>query len=231
MRASNRTNAGVIAALLAVCLVCMVQPAFGGSIISWGVSQAIDGNDYIAIAAGEFHSLALKKDASVVGWGNNGFGQAGPPDGNNYKAIAAGAFHSLALKKDGSIVGWGANIDWNGNPCGQATPPAGDAFIAIAAGPWHSLALKRDGSIVGWGYNKDGWKGNWLGQATPPSGYNYIAIAAGFEYGLAIMACPYKLVGDWDGDCKVDFYDIALTTSNWLVDCYQTPDDPACTPR
>jgi len=131
------------------------------------------GNNYIAISAGGEHSLALKSDGTIVGWGYNYYGQATPPAGNNYIAISAGGLHSLALKSDGTVVGWG----WNGSD--QATPPAGNNYIAISAGGWHSLALKSDGTIVGWGDNE-------YGQTTPPSGNNYIAISAGWGYSLAI---------------------------------------------
>jgi len=118
------------------------------SIVGWGnnydsngnwVGQATppDGNNFIAIAAGQWHSLALRKDGSIVGWGYNYYGEATPPDGNDFIAIAAGGEHSLALTRDGSIMGWG------GNWAGQATPPDGNHFIAIAAGGGYSLALKR----------------------------------------------------------------------------------------
>jgi peptidoglycan/xylan/chitin deacetylase (PgdA/CDA1 family) len=120
----------------------------------------------MAISAGGYHSLGLKADGTIVGWGDNVSNQASPPSGNNYVKIAAGGFHSLALRSDGSIVGWGANY------YGQATPPAGNNFIDISAGEWHSLALRSDGSIVGWGANN-------CGQATPPAGNKFIAIAAG----------------------------------------------------
>jgi RHS repeat-associated protein len=35
-------------------------------------------NDFVAISAGGWHSLALKSDGSVVGWGDNCFGQTSP---------------------------------------------------------------------------------------------------------------------------------------------------------
>jgi len=95
------------------------------------------GNDFVAIAAGFGYSLALKSDGSIVGWGNNLYGQATPPDGNDFVAIDAGRNHSLALKSDGSIVGWGSNAS------GKATPPAGNDFVAISAGYNHSLAIKK----------------------------------------------------------------------------------------
>ena len=117
-------------------------PAFAGSILGWGSqvvdSAELDQKNHIAIAAGGYHSLALKSDGTIVGWGENGSGQATPPAGNNYTAISAGGYHSLALKSDGTIVGWGYNY------YGQATPPAGNNYTAISAGWDHSLALKAE---------------------------------------------------------------------------------------
>ena len=74
---------------------------------------------------------------TVVGWGDNNFGQATPPAGlSGVTAIKAGAIYSLALKSDGTVVSWGDNSS------GQATPPAGlGGVVAISAGGEHSLAL------------------------------------------------------------------------------------------
>ncbi len=134
------------------------------------------GNGYIAVSAGGFHSLALKADGSVVGWGSNLYGQATPPDNNDaYTAISTGTSHSLALKTDGSIVGWGDD------DFGQSSPPAGNDYVAIAAGITHSLALKTDGSIVCWGDDS-------YDLSSPPAGDNYVAIAAGAFHSLALTA-------------------------------------------
>ena len=61
-----------------------------------------------AIAAGFYHSLALKKDGSVIAWGcgpndfvtYTDFGQCTIPAAaaSGVTAIAAGYYHSLALK-------------------------------------------------------------------------------------------------------------------------------------
>jgi hypothetical protein len=90
----------------------------------------------VAIAAGESHSLALKIDGTVVGWGWNYYGQR-PPDGlAGVEAIAAGGYHGLALKTDGTVVGWGYD------QYGQDTPPPGLAgVVAISAGGFYSLAI------------------------------------------------------------------------------------------
>src|SRR5258708_1619242 len=52
---------------------------------------------YKAIAAGGNHSLALKSDGTVVGWGYNDYGQSTVPANlTGVIAIAAGDAHSLA---------------------------------------------------------------------------------------------------------------------------------------
>jgi len=188
-------------------------------IVSWGdddYGQVTDtplGADYVAIAAGAYHSLALRTDGSIVGWGDNGVGQANSPDGTNYVAITAGAYHSLAVKSDHSIVGWGWD-DYN-----QVSGiPTGTGFIAISAGDFHSLTLKTNGSIVSWGLDIEGlvadtpigtsfvqiaaggyhslalrndgtivgWGYDGNGQASPPTGGDYVAIAAGLVHSLAL---------------------------------------------
>ena len=60
------------------------------------------------------------------------------------------------------------------------------------------------------------------------SNINAVALS-GFT--LAVVPCEYNLAGDLNDDCRVDFLDFALMADNWLTDCYQDPDDPACTPK
>jgi alpha-tubulin suppressor-like RCC1 family protein len=74
------------------------RQAGAGSVNGWGSifldSDKLAANDFVAIAAGEYHSLALRSDGSIVGWGSNyddwgnWVGQATPPTGNNYIAIS-----------------------------------------------------------------------------------------------------------------------------------------------
>jgi alpha-tubulin suppressor-like RCC1 family protein len=84
--------------------------------------EASGDSDWQALAAGENHSLALKSDGRLFGWGYNGNYQAG--DGtrtshntptqeataaNDWVQIAAGSYHSVGIKNDGTLWGWGTN--------------------------------------------------------------------------------------------------------------------------
>ena len=71
----KKTNLVIISILIVLTCQVVVKAADAGSIISWGAvafdSKELDANDFIAIAAGYNHSLALKSDGSIVGWGSN----------------------------------------------------------------------------------------------------------------------------------------------------------------
>jgi len=117
-----------------------VESAFAGQIVAWGNNtygqcNAPSGNDFVAIAAGEYHSLALKSDGSLVAWGLNKYSQCDVPAGNNFTAIACGGYHSLALKSDGSLAAGDSNNQR------QFDVPAGKDFVAIMRGWKRGLGL------------------------------------------------------------------------------------------
>ncbi len=151
-----------------------------GSLAAWGYNAGGQtnvpaGNNYVAVAAGDLHSVALKADGSLAAWGDNGSGQTNVPPGNDYTAITSGQNHNLALKADRSLVAWGLN-DY-----GQCNIPAGNNYVAFGAGGFFSVALKADGSLVAWGRNN-------YGQLDVPAGNDYVAIAAGRYHVLALKA-------------------------------------------
>ena len=138
-----------------------------------------------ALAAGGDHSLALKSDGTVLGWGDNGSGQLGDGTTTNRLtpiqiqsltgiiAIAAGTSHSLALKSDGTVFAWGDNESGqlgDGATTRRLTPiqvQSLTGIIAIAAGTSYSLALKSDGTVFAWGLNSsNGGGAGQLGDGT-----------------------------------------------------------------
>src|SRR3569833_2943809 len=141
------------------------------------------GTPVAGIAAGDFHSLALQRNGSIVVWGDDRFGHSELPSVLAQKPavkIAAGNVHNLALLGNGTVIAWGGYSEVYGT-YGQEMVPAGLSKVkAIAAGAVHSLALKRDGTLAAWGY--DGY-----GQCEVPPGLsNVVAIAGGMFHRLAL---------------------------------------------
>jgi hypothetical protein len=129
--------------------------------------------DASQLAAGEYHTCALKTDGSLACWGRDNYGQSTPPAGTDYAQVAAGLYHTCAVKTDGSLACWGYNN------YGQSTPPAGTDYAQLAAGRYHNCALKTDGSLACWGLDN-------YGQSTPPAGTDYAQLAAGYHHTCAV---------------------------------------------
>jgi hypothetical protein len=122
------------------------------------------------------HSLALKGDGTVVGWGYGGAATI-PPGLSDVVAIDAGFFHSLVLKSDGTVVSWGGAGYFNPSDI----PDGLIDVVAIAAGGYHNVALKSDGTVVVWG-------GALEYPGTDTSGLTGVtAIAAGGWHNLAFV--------------------------------------------
>jgi alpha-tubulin suppressor-like RCC1 family protein len=93
----------------------------------------------VAIAAGDYHNLALLTDGTVVAWGGNYAGQLGTSAGSADRTTPTRV------------------CDVGSSDC-AADPLAG--VIAIAVGTDHSFALRAGGAVVSWGANSTGQLGD-----------------------------------------------------------------------
>jgi len=128
------------------------------SVAAWG--RSFDGQttvpahvtNAVAVAGGDYHSLALLADGTVAAWGRNDYGQCNvPAHVTNVVAVAGGAYHSPALLVDGSVAAWGYNGD------GQCDVPAHVTnAVAVAGGTYHSLALSMRGDPLDPDMDDDG---------------------------------------------------------------------------
>ena len=167
---------------------------FDGRIVSWAGLNTYgqrdiptDVGDVVAVAAGgdgwiddSAHSLALRRDGTVIAWGCDIDGQATVPEGlSGVVAVSAGRDHSVALKSDGTVVAWGH--DFLGE---TLVPPALSDVVAISAGGMQTLALRKDGTVVGWGSYFDGvlWKPTFV----PDGLLDVVAVSAGRHHCLAL---------------------------------------------
>jgi alpha-tubulin suppressor-like RCC1 family protein len=129
--------------------------------------------DVVAVAAdgSDSHSLALKRDGTVWGWGYNFNGQVG--DGttvnrsapirvvglSDVTAIATGSQRSFAVTSAGSVYAWGWEAVGGSSrqPETRATPTKvegiSDAFQVSAADRAHGhvLVLTKTGNLWAWG--------------------------------------------------------------------------------
>lgn len=128
------------------------------------VPLAPEGQRYVAVAGGVYHSVALTDHGLVVPFGCDLTGQCRvppAPEGRWYVAVAAGTDQSVALLDDGRAVCWGKHPP----PSGMIDEPAPrdrGPFVAVAAGGVKAVALTREGQVVQWGRRV--YEGQWGGQ-------------------------------------------------------------------
>jgi len=167
------------------------------------------------VSAGGAHSLALRADGTLWGWGRNEFGELGDntttdrhvptPEFSNstdWAAISSGMSFSLGLKHDGTLWTWGLNdkgqlgdgtIVNKHEPTREVT--AASDWMVASAGSNHTLAIKQDGSLWAWGCNDHGELG--LDPVTYPTiqtptrigaGTDWVAVSGGYHYSLALKS-------------------------------------------
>jgi alpha-tubulin suppressor-like RCC1 family protein len=135
------------------------------------------------VAAGAFHTLAIKTAGTLYSWGDNAQGQVsgsftspqplpvqvtGFTGGTTVTAVAGGARHSIALLSNGAVWTWGENARGQlgrGTCCANQSAPGkvtalSGTFIAVGAGDQHSIAVRNDGTVWTWGRNDFGQLGD-----------------------------------------------------------------------
>jgi parallel beta-helix repeat protein len=124
-------------------------------VVAWGDNSAgqteVPTNllDAVAVAGGEYFSLALHHDGTITTWGEDAL--EAPTNSLSFVAVAAGAGHALGVYEDGSMAAWGQD------DAGQANPPGSAVNVLnVAAGDAHSLALLASGQVLAWGDNTYG---------------------------------------------------------------------------
>ena len=151
-----------------------------------GVS-ALYGKTVVAIAAGQYHSMALCSDGTLATWGLNARGQLGDSSTTQRRLVP------VAVNSDLGI-----------------SALYGKTVVAIAAGGLHCLTLCSDGTLAAWGLNASGQLGDntTTNRRVPVAvntdlgisalhGKTVVALAAGYVYSLAL--CSDSTVAAWGG--------------------------------
>jgi len=178
-----------------------VAPAAGNELWAWGYNTAfgvgvlglgdvIDRSSPVQVgslttwskvSSGGLHTLAVKTDGTLWGWGRNSKGYLGLGDTTvrsspvqvgsltDWDSVSAGQDHTLAVKTDGTLWAWGNNQnrklgigigDDKSSPVQvQTDTDWASCCAASAALGAFSLAIKTNGTIWGWGRNNFGQLG------------------------------------------------------------------------
>jgi len=136
-------------------------------------------NNWIAVAAGNKHSLGITSDGKLYGWGDNSSGQTGLGSGvtastptqigsaTNWVAVDTIDSYALAVDSTGKLYSWGNNSTGqlgNGGYSIGYTPVqvgTGSGWTRIfSAGFGHSVAADTSGRLYTWGNNGYGQLGD-----------------------------------------------------------------------
>jgi alpha-tubulin suppressor-like RCC1 family protein len=163
-------------------------------------------------AGGGDHTLAIRGDGSLWGWGLSDVDDGRAPVGNSPQLIAAGQWskvsaggdtnegHSAAIRTEGSLgvlYTFGRNVEGqlgignNDNKTfGQAVIPG--SWKEVSCGRRHTLGIKSDGTLWAWGENEYGQVGDGtLEKRNSPvllDGGSWSAVSAGAFNSLAIRS-------------------------------------------
>ncbi len=158
----KRSNLTILIAVLSIVAACSC---------AWPATA-------MQVAAGRYHTVAVKSDGTVWAWGENARGQLGDGTTTNRSTpvqvsglagvtgVAAGGRHTVALKSEGTVWAWGRNNRGqlgDGTTTDRPTPVqvSGLAGVTgVSAGVRHTVALKSDTSVCAWGQDVYGQLGD-----------------------------------------------------------------------
>lgn len=149
------------------------------------------------LAAGMYHSVALKTDGTVLAIGNNECGQCDVESWRNITAVGAGGFHTIGVKRDSTVIAAGDNLE------GQCNVSEWESIISVCASSRHTVGLRSDGRVVACGRNKDGEceVGHWR---------NIVSIMADFGSTYGIKRDGSAVAA---GDIPYDRYDVTALSN------------------
>lgn len=161
------------------------------------------------LGCGNYHTLALLKDGTLVAWGRGAEGQLGnggnaaSPEPVAVSGLAGvvmadgGATHSVALLEDGTVRAWGNNFSGqlgDGTTTDRSSPVAVsglDNIVEVSAGASHTLALDASGQVWAWGAGSSGQLGDGNASSRNVPGLvsglsGIVEISAGGSHSLAL---------------------------------------------
>jgi len=145
------------------------------------------------VSAGDFHTVGLKLDGTVVAVGLNSSGQCNVNNWNGVVQVSGGGYHTVGLKSDGTVVAVGYNY------YGQCNVNSWTDIAQVAAGGVHTVALKSNGTVVAVGSN-----GNGQGSVSTWANMTQVSASTNHTVGLKSDGTAVAVGDNFLGQCNVD---------------------------
>ena len=145
------------------------------------------------LAVGDYHTVGLRSDGTVVATGWNDDGQCDVDSWTDIVAVAAGSLHTVGLRSDGTVVATGSNY------YGQCDVDSWTDIVAVAPGIWHTVGLRNNGAVVAKGLNVHG-------QCSVVNWTDIAAVAVGHLHTVGLRSDGTVLAAGLndDGQCDVN---------------------------
>ena len=173
---------------------------------------SVNGQKFVAVAAGDYHTAAITDSGEQWTWGRNDYGQLGVGDtmnrhvpvkvsvnGQKILAVAAGCWLTAAITDSGELWTLGHNGHGRlgiGDTKDRHAPVKvsvnGQKFVAVSAGFWHTAAITDSGELWIWDHNLFGQLGiggtsdRHAAVKASENGQKIVAVAAGSRLTAAI---------------------------------------------
>lgn len=139
-----------------------------------GQCDVFDWTDVVTVAAGYSHTVALRKNGTVVSCGGLDDGECNTDNWENIVMISAGE-HTVGLKSDCTVVACG------NNKYGECNVSEWKSIIGIAAGADHTVGLRANGTVVAVGNNE-------YGQCDVSGWTDIVSVAAGLFHTVGLKS-------------------------------------------
>lgn len=149
--------------------------------------------EHKTLAAGDYHTVGVRLDGTVVSTGYNRYGQCDVEDWTDIVSIATYGDYTVGLRSDGTVVSVGEDR------YGDCDVEDWTDIVDISAGYLYTVGLKSDGTVVATGYNE--W-----GQCDVEEWRNIVAVEAlcSHTVGLKSDGTVVATGDNYSGECDVD---------------------------
>ena len=169
---------------------------------------------YESIKFGGTHTLGIKSDGTLWGWGRGAEGELGTVNWtepnpiqvgsvNNIQNYYLGVLNSFVIKTDGTLWGMGSNTygSLGVNSTSEIITPwqqitTTSDWLKVSPSLYFTLALKSDGTIWAWGQDNNGQTGNPPASATQNTPIQVGAATDWLDVAAGVSSTAFALKAD-----------------------------------